>query len=413
MAKKRAHGEGSITKRKDGRWMARATIYGKREYFYGRTQAEAKEKMEEAKEAAKKGIYVKPTNLTFGEWLDIWMEDYVRIKVAPTTYDNYERWINNHIKPLLGRYTLIDLSADPSIIQKFYADRLSAKPLNGRGNKLSKRSVEYMHVIIHSALEQAVKAGKIYRNPDDLTDPPKTEKKEAAYMPASMFNDFLKKIYTDRWFTAFVVTFTSGLRLSELVALKWDKYNIVIDEDGNKIPVIHVTESVARIKNRDRKSETELKTIKIKKKPKSQKGIRDVPLPVEVGELLNRWKVRQEEEKETVGKLYKDKGYIFTWEDGRPVESGTLSKHFKKLIREYGFPEEITFHKLRHSFATTLLENGESLKTVQELLGHATIETTGNIYSHVTEKMKRKAATTLGNIIDIDTIDTNFDTNGD
>src|SRR5690554_2144376 len=145
MAKKRAHGEGSITKRKDGRWMARATIHGKREYFYGRTQAEALEKRERAKEAARKGAYVKPTNLLFGEWLDTWMTDYVRIKVAPTTYDNYEIWIENHIKPYLGHYTLIELSADPDIIQKFYINRLNAKPLNGRGEKLSKRSVEYMH----------------------------------------------------------------------------------------------------------------------------------------------------------------------------------------------------------------------------------------------------------------------------
>lgn len=408
MAKKRAHGEGSITKRKDGRWMARATIYGKREYFYGRTQAEAKGKMEEAKEAAKKGIYVKPTNLLFGEWLDTWMENYVRIKVEPSTYDNYERWINNHIKPFLGHYTLIELSANPDIIQKFYINRLNTKPLNGRGDKLSKRSVEYMHTIIRSSLEQAVKSGKIVRNPADLTNPPRSEKKEAAYMPVSMFNDFLKKIHNDRWFTAFVVTFASGLRLSELVALKWNKYGIRLGEGGNRIPFIRVAESVARIKNRERKSENEPKTIKIKKKPKSKKGIRDIPLPAEVGWLLDKWHARQQEEKRVAGNLYIDEGYIFAWEDGRPVEAGTLSKHFKKLIRQHGFPETITFHKLRHSFATALLENGESLKTVQELLGHATIGTTGDIYSHVTERMKQKAAATIGGLIDVDTT---FDTN--
>lgn len=406
---KRAHGEGSITKRKDGRWMARVTINGKREYFYGRTQAETKEKMEQAKEAARKGIYVRPSKLTFEEWLDIWMTDYVQNKVNPSTYDNYERWIKNHIKPLLGHYSLVDLSADPIIIQKFYTNRLNAKPLNGRGNKLSKRSVEYMHTIIRSALKQAVKAGKILRNPADLTDPPKHEKKEATYMPVSMFNDFLRKIYGDRWFTAFVVTFSSGLRISELVALKWDKYKYIFDKDGNKIPVIQVTESIARIKNRERKTEKDPKTIKIKKPPKSIKGIRDIPLPVEVGELLDRWKARQEEEKRIAGKLYKDMGNIFVWEDGRPIGADTLSKHFKKLIRIHGFPEEITFHKLRHSYATALLENGESLKTVQELLGHATIGTTGDIYSHITQRMKQKAAATMSGLIQMN-FDTTFDT---
>ncbi len=74
----------------------------------------------------------------------------------------------------------------------------------------------------------------------------------------------------------------------------------------------------------------------------------------------------------------------------------------KNLVRGNGFPEEITFHKLRHSYATALLENGASLKTVQELLGHATIGTTGDIYSHVTDKMKQRAAATIAGLIKID-----------
>lgn len=401
MAKRRANGEGSIFKRKDGRWCSKVELAGKTRYFYGRTQSEVKEKLAAALENSRKGITVNPSKITFAQWLDTWFNTYKMQNIAESTLSTYEKWIVNHIKPKLGHYTLMELSADPDIIQEFYMDRLNAKPLNGRGDKLSKRSVEQMHVIINSALDQAVKSGKIFRNPDTLTEPPKHEKKEATYMPIEMFNKFLEDIFDDRWFTAFVIDFASGIRLGELVALKRDKFCIAVDKKKKKTYKLIINETIVRVKNRNRKSDDDPKTIKIKKPPKSQKSNREVPLEPTVGELLERWLERIDDEKKLLGEKYNDQGYIFCWEDGRPVESGTLSKHFKKLIRDNGFPEEITFHKLRHSYATALLENGESLKTVQELLGHSTIGTTGDIYAHVTKKMKQKAAATVGSLINI------------
>ncbi len=405
MAKRRANGEGSIYQRKDKRWVAEVEIAGKTQYFYGRKQSEVKAKLDDALEKARKGIYVKPTNITFEEWLDTWMNNYVQQRVGGTTLDKYESWIENHIKPKLGHYTLQELSAEPDIIQEFYAERLKAKPLNGRGGEtLSKNSVHHMHIIINNALAQAVRSGKIYRNPDDLTEPPKQEKHEAKYLPVAQFNKFLKDICEDRWFTAFVVDFASGLRLGELAALKRDKFIIsekTIKKKKQKVYTLDIKETIVRVKNRNQKSDKDPKTLKIKKPPKSKKGTREIPLEPAIGELIERWLERLDNEKQLAGDKYNDQGYIFAWEDGRPVESGTLSKHFKKLIRDNGLPEEITFHKLRHSYATALLENGESLKTVQELLGHATIGTTGDIYSHVTDKMKQKAAATIGGLIKI------------
>lgn len=403
MAKRRANGEGSIYQREsDGRWVGKVEILGKMRYFYGRKQGDVKTKMSKALEDSRKGIFISPAKTKYSEWLDIWLKNYASQKVAGTTLDRYESYVENHIKPVLGHYTLPELSAEPGIIQNFYIDRLNAKPLNGRGEKLSKRTVEQMHAIIHGSLKQAVKEGKIFRNPDDLTIPPKHDKKEAIHMSSKQFNAFLKEIADDRWFTFFVVDFASGLRLGEIAALKQDKF-IISMEGKRKVYLLKVTENVVRIKNRtvNRKEDPKAaKTIKIKKPPKSIKGIREIPLEKEVGELLERWLERQTSEKEIAGDKYLDQGYLFAWEDGRPPESGNLSKHFKKLIRDNGFPEEITFHKLRHSFATALLENGESLKTVQELLGHATIETTG-MYSHVINKTKQRAATRVGKLINL------------
>lgn len=418
VAKRRANGEGSIFQRSDGRWVAKVEIAGKMKYFYGRKQGKVKERLDAALDNSRKGIFTQPSKLTFSEWLDTWLYNYAIQSIASSTLDTYEKYIKNHIKIKLGHFTLTELSANPDIIQEFYVDRLKAKPLNGRGEHLSKRTVEQMHVVIYCALDQAVKSGKIFRNPDTLTDPPHPDKKEAGYMPAEMFNNFLRKISEDRWFTAFVIDFATGLRLGEMAGMKRDKFKYTVDSDsGEKFYYLEVKETIVRVVNRNRKSETDSKTIKIKKPPKSAKGKREIPLETEIAELLNLWLARIDAEKAITGDKYKDQGYIFVWEDGRPVESGTLSKHFKKLIRDHGFSEELTFHKLRHSFATALLENGESLKVVQELLGHSTISTTGDVYSHVSVKKKRQAAITIGGVINlkckIDTFDTNFDTNGD
>jgi integrase len=402
MAKRRANGDGALFQRSDGRWCARAEIAGKMRYFYGRKQGDAKKKLDEALAASRKGIFVEPSKLTFSEWLDFWYLNYCSQEIAESTEGTYEGWIKNHIKPKLGHHTLMELSAQPDIIQEFYVDRLKAKPLNGRGDHISKRSVEQMHIIINSALAQAVRSGKIFRNPDDLTDPPHGEKKEAVFMPADQFNDFLRKIAGDRWFTAFVLDFATGLRLGELVALKRESFKRET-WPGSEEPTyyIEVKETIVRVKNRARKSENDPKTIKIKKPPKSQKGNREIVLEKPVAKLLSWWLEQIDQEREIAGGLYNDQGYIFAWEDGRPVESGVLSKHFKKLIRRHGFDEKLTFHKLRHSFATALLENGESVKTVQELLGHSTGSTTMDIYSHVTRKMKSRAAATIGGVINL------------
>lgn len=395
MAKRRANGEGSITKRKDGRWQASALIgwdakknQPKRVYFYGKTQAEVKRKLQDAiHKHEREGGYIEPSRLYFGEWLDIWYNEYAKTNLRPTTWDNYGRWINNHIKPELGGILLSELQ--PSQIQKFYNKKLKEKKLNGRPGTLSPRSVRYMHVIINQCLEQALREGKIYRNPAKATRPPKQEKKEAAFLTEKQIKELLKNISTDRWFAAFFTALGTGLRLGELCALKWK--NVDLEKR-----LIHVKESVARVKNEDKAGS---KTKLIFQPPKTAKGKRVVPIPEEVAIELKKWKARQaqEELRIKISGLYKNDGFVFTWEDGRMVEPGTLSKHFLKLMRANGI-EGISFHNLRHSYASLLLKAGEHPKVVQELLGHSTIQVTMDTYSHVDPEIKEKAAESINNI---------------
>jgi hypothetical protein len=90
MAGKRAHGEGCILKRKDGRWRAALMVNGETSFFYGKTQREVKEKLDKAKEDARKGIPLKKSKTTFEEWLLTWVEQYAKPNISPTTYDSYK-----------------------------------------------------------------------------------------------------------------------------------------------------------------------------------------------------------------------------------------------------------------------------------------------------------------------------------
>lgn len=375
-AGKRLNGEGTIIQRQDGRWMSAATIDGQRVYFYGKDPQEAKEKRDEALEQARKGIYIKPTKQTFGEWLDLWLKEYAKPAIRPTTYDSYESLIRAHIKPGIGKILLKELQ--PNQIQKFYNTKLQEKLIDRRSEETKKkeakrvklgkvavkelkpfsaRTVRYMHIIINSALEQALKEGKIIRNPAKATKPPKAERKEARYLTPEQLTDFLASISEDRWHPAFIIDLNSGMRLGELVALKWSNVDL---QKG----VITVKEAVSRIKGTNGKWELYFHS------PKSQKGFRAIPLPIGAVEELKSLKARQAAEKIRIGRAFLGDGekhdlkqeqwFVFTWEDGRMVEPNYLSKHFLKLIRQHGL--SVNFHGLRHSYASALLAAGEHAK---------------------------------------------------
>ncbi len=394
--RKRGHGEGSIYQRKDGRWTAQITTgydpkTGKqiRRTVYGRTRQEVNEKMTEILRSIQLGTYVAPNKLTFGEWLDIWLEEYVKPHVRPSTYDNYGRWIRNHVKKDLGNIELIKLQTNQ--IQRFYNQKLKEKKLNGREGTLSTRSVRYMHTLIHDCLEQAVKEGKIYRNPAKATKPPKVEKREVSYLSTDQINNFLKQIADDPWYIAFLVALGTGLRVGELAALRWENVDL---EKG----IIKVKEAVYRVKNDDKRA-AEKKTKLIFQPPKTEKGRRVVPLPENIRIELKRHRKAQAQTKLLLGAMYKDEGFVFAWEDGRMVTPDYLSKRFLKLIRDAGY-EGIHFHSLRHSYASALLKAGEHPKVVQELLGHSTITVTLDTYSHVEPELKKRAAEKINDFLE-------------
>lgn len=226
-------------------------------------------------------------------------------------------------------------------------------------------------------------------------------------MTSGQVADFLDKIRYDPWYYVYLTTLGTGVRLSELAALKWDDVDLI-----NK--KIRIDEGRVEVNTY---AEEGPKTKIITKGPKSEEGNREIPLPDDVVAGLKKWKEIQikerwdwenkrlkEEERYKAGKFvhrknkrpeYFKSGYIFTKPDGYPPRPGHLSKHFLELVRKHGY-EGLTFHKQRHSYVTILLENGEeNWKTIQENLGDATLQVVTDIYGHIPEALKKKAVERL------------------
>lgn len=391
--KKRSNGEGTIYQRPDGRWAAQITIgydpstgKPKRQTFYGKTWAEVNEKITKARYEQQIGALIEPTKITLGEWLDIWLNNYKKMKIEKTTLGSYDTLIRTHIKPVIGGIQLRQLQ--PSNLQAFY-NFLQEKGRKKDSGSLSPRTIHYIHTIISAALKQAVKEGFIIRNPAEATELPKMKKADVEPLTIEEVNGFLETIKTDRLFPAFCLALKTGLRRGEILGLRWQD----IDFKGKKL---HVRQTLVEAREPGEKKKVTL----LFKPPKTEKSKRTIPLTDDIIKLLKAHKAKQNEEKLFFGKKYHDNGLVFCSEDGKPIWPRNFLRRFTNLQKKAGI-EHHRLHALRHTFATLLLAEGEELRNVQELLGHERISTTADIYAKVLEESKRKAVSKLDSIVQI------------
>ena len=153
---RRDNNDGTIRQRADGRWEARLLVgyddqgKPKQQYFYGKTRSEVKEKLDLAKAKRQLGVYIEPHKTTLGEWMDAWLEGYMKQSLRPTTYSSYEMLIRLYLKPTLGNIPLRKLQAGD--IQACLVDLLQNGGKDGKG--LSKRTVQYTRTILKAALKR-------------------------------------------------------------------------------------------------------------------------------------------------------------------------------------------------------------------------------------------------------------------
>ena len=392
--KKRGNGEGSIAQRPDGRWMSQVTVgydpktgNPKRRTFYAKTRREVVEKMDEVREELKAGTYVEPTKITLGDWLDRWLETYMKPTLRTTTYESYLTQIEKHIKPTLGAYPLKKLL--PSNLQNLYKDKLTGGRADGKKGGLSTRTVRYIAFILQAALKQAVKEGLLTRNVAEATNLPKHEKKEIAYLTTEEITEFIVIAQESRYYPALLLELGTGLRRGELLGLKWQDID-------SKQGTATIRRSLVRTKDGPRFHE-----------PKTEKSIRTVKLPDEVLTELKAHKARQNQEKlilsgETIDGVYvpnyKDDDLVFCQANGKLLEPRNFTRHFDMLLKKAKI-RHVSFHSLRHTHATELLRLGIGLKAIQGRLGHADFTTTANIYAHLADSLQQEAADKINEVL--------------
>ncbi len=398
MAKKRGNGEGTILKRKDGTWQAQATIgrdsqtgKPKRITFYGKTQKEAQQKLAKALGEISQGLFIEPTRFTVGEWFNTWLTEYKQPpNVKLSTYVSYEMFIRAHLKPALGSIYLKDLR--PETIQRFYNEKSKNGRIDGKGG-LSAKTLRNLHNMIHEGLEQAVRNNLIVRNVSNAITLPKRYKKDIRVLSLEEQSQFLKAIQDERLKAAFILCLGSGLRLGELLALRWEDVNL---DEG----IIRVRQTLNRLKTLDEESPT--KTKLIFQEPKTDKGRRNIPIPESIVLELKAHKSRQRLEELKIGADYNKESLVFCSEIGTPLEPRSFIRKLHNIVKKANI-NHANVHSMRHTFASRLLEVNEHPKVVQEMLGHANISMTLDIYSHVMPEVKKAAAMKLNSLFQLNT----------
>ena len=369
---KRGNGEGSITRRKDGLYMARYTVQTatgpKRKALYGKTRGEVSEKLTKAMADRDGGLVFEGENRALSAFLDGWLEGTVKGSVKTSTYESYERVIRCHIKPELGRRKLKTLA--PDHVQALYQRKLDSG--------LAPGTVRLVHSVLSRALDQAVKWGTVPRNVCKATTPPKPDSEEIKPLDAAHARQILKTAGGDRLEALYVLAVTAGLRIGELLGLRWQ--DVDLEATGATLRVQR-TKSTA-------KSGPTFTT------PKNGKG-RSIKLTRHAVEALKAHRAAQNAERLKAGSLWQDHGLVFCTHGGKPLDSHNVARtSFKPLLNRAGLPN-IRFHDLRHTCATLLLSRGHHPKLVQELLGHSSVAMTFDRYSHVLPGMGDQTAAAM------------------
>ena len=379
MAKRRANGEGNLRKRKDGRWEGRYTAgrdseTGKAIYknVLGKTQAEAKAKLKQAIEEAKGLDASKAGRYTVGEWMEVWFEHYAKVKVRPSSHQTYRGYIDNHIKPNIGKIQLEKLTSLD--LQKFYkkllekgrVDRIESRK---QSNGLSAKTVRNIHQIISSAMKLAQEQKLIASNPTEGCALPRLEHKEMQTLPVEQLQSFLREAKDSGVFELYYLELVTGLRRGELLGLKWEDVDL---ERGD----LRVRRQVARINGEV--VEAPLKT---------KNAYRTLPLAEDTIDVLKAQR-----------KKTGDGPWVFPSPTGGPISPDSVLHMLHRVLKRAGLPRA-RFHDLRHTFATLALQNGVDIKTVSGMLGHFSAGFTLDTYAHVTTASQRQAARTMGNLL--------------
>jgi integrase len=374
---------GHIRRRSAGSWELRYSLAtdpatGKRRVVTASVKGTRKDAARELRRLLRSldtGEHVDPTRLTVRDWLTTWLAA-VREEVSPKSHERYAEIARHFLMPALGNLPLTKLA--PSHIQQAYNGWATGGRRDGKDGGLSPLTRRHIHRILNSALARAVEQQVLARNPAEAFKKrlPKVERREMTTLSADQSARLLAAIKHTRVYWPVLLALSTGMRRGEVFALRWKNVDL---ERGS----LRVMESLEQTKAGIRF-----------KAPKTDRT-RAITLPAFAVDELRRLKRQQAEELLMLGIRQSGETLVCARADGLPLQPQSLTHQFTRLISRVKDLPRVRFHDLRHSHATQLLLAGVHPKIAQERLGHATITTTLDLYSHVTETMQSDAAERL------------------
>lgn len=367
---RRGKAEGSLRRRKDGRWEARLTLppadgSRSRRSLFATTRAEAARKLREAQRAVERGESLPPERLTVAAFLDTWLHEAAAPGLRPQTLVSYSMIVERHLKPALGGAALVRLT--PERLQGY----MNAKRAEG----LSARTIQYHHAVLRRALTIAERWGKVSRNVAKLVSPPKVERPEVRPLSVEQARVLLAAVAEDRLAAIYSTSISLGLRQGELLGLRWDD----LDLDAGTLTVSRTLQRYGGEYHLD--------------SPKTARSRRTVGVSAGLVAQLREHRARQLAERLRAGPVWEGDAWnlVFCSELGTPLSGTELTRQFQAKLAALGLPRQ-RWHDLRHAAATFMLAQGVDLRVVMEALGHSQIHVTANTYAHVRADATRLAA---------------------
>jgi integrase len=389
-----------------------------------------------------RGDYVEPSHQDLGDFLSEWLRA-IEPTVRSSTHDSYSRNVHNHVVPQIGHIRLAKV--DAGVLNGLYAYLLSAgrrpssrlgtgystevvvraQRLRGQGHTLvataaqlrdefteashitkdtlasllrrsvrersdapsaglSPRTVSYVHTILHRAFKDAVRWGRLARNPADAADPPRVGQKSGGLhaWDAPTLRAFLdaSRAASDRVHALWLLLATTGMRRGEALGLRWTD----VDLDARRLRVVQTI--------------TQTRGAVVVGEPKTPQGRRAIALDASTVAVLREHRRRMLEERLLVGSDFADHDLLFHQPDGGCLRPDAVSATFLRRVNQYGLPR-LTLHGLRHTWATLALERGIHPRVVQERLGHSTVAITLGVYSHVAPTLHDAAAQLVADLV--------------
>ena len=383
-SKSRRRGQGCVVKLPSGswdlKWYGPADQNGKKKRFslsVKCSKKEAQKRLNQKLAEIDSNRHVDKSKETVTKFMARFMATHVARNCTLRTAQGYQGYIDRHINPNIGSI----------VLQKLTIFQIDALYGNMLANGLSGTTILQLHRILKKSFNWGIQTKVLNGNPADGATPPKKSQHQMEMWDVPTINQFLELSHGTRFGDLYSFAVRTGLRRSEICGLKWESVDLPSgDGENGSLSVVGV---LHRLKGYGLKREEETKT---------NGSRRPVRLSPDVVDLLRQVKGTQQLQQIEYGSLWNNTGYVFTNQDGSPIIPDQITQDFARIIKRNGLPH-LTFHGLRHTFATLGLKKGINPKVVSEALGHSKVGITLDIYSHVIPAMQDELVNAVSDIL--------------